>query len=165
MKLNKQNFLELNLEHKEYMMSTVEKLLGSNEQYVWAISPEDTVFDAIKKMNEKSVGALPVIFNDKLVGIISERDYARKVILENRSSKETKVKEIMTERVFHTFTSQKIEECMAVMSEHHIRHLPVVTDEKVTAMISIGDVVKYIISDQKFKIEQLEHTISWGESY
>ena len=146
-------------------MSTVEKLLGSNEQEVWTISPDDTVFEAIKKMNEKSVGALPVVLNNQLVGIISERDYARKVILENRSSKETKVKDIMTERVFHTFLSQKIEECMAVMTEHHIRHLPVVADKKLTGMISIGDVVKYIISDQKFKIEQLEHTLSWGESY
>ena len=146
-------------------MSTVEKLLGSDEQEVWTISPEDTVFEAIKKMNEKSVGALPVVLGDKLVGIISERDYARKVILENRSSKETKVKDIMTEKVFHTFSSQKIEECMAVMTEHHIRHLPVVNNEKLTGMISIGDVVKYVISDQQFKIEQLEHTISWSESY
>lgn len=116
-------------------------------------------------MNEKSVGALPVVLDDKLVGILSERDYARKVILEDRSSKETQVKEIMTKRVFHTSPEQKVEECMAVMTEHHIRHLPVITDGKLSGMISVGDVVKYIISDQKFKIEQLEQTISWGESY
>jgi len=146
-------------------MNTIEKLLGSGNSEVWTISSEDSVFDAIKKMNEKSVGALPVVENEKLVGIISERDYARKVILENRSSKETLVKEIMTSRVFHIFPSHKVEECMALMTEHHIRHLPVITDGKLSGMISVGDVVKFIISDQQFKIEQLEHTISWGESY
>lgn len=146
-------------------MSTVEKLLGTEKKFVWAANPDDTVFDAIKLMNEKSVGALAVVLNDKLIGIISERDYARKVILEGRSSKETKVKEIMTTRVFHTFPEQKIEECMAIMTEHHIRHLPVMNGEKLSGMISVGDVVKYVISDQKFKIEQLENTISWGESY
>ena len=146
-------------------MSTVEKLLGSDKQEVWTVSPEASVFDAIKMMNDKAVGALPVVLNDKLIGIISERDYARKVILENRNSTDTKVKDIMTSRVFHTFSRQKIEECMVVMTEHHIRHLPVVDDEKLSGMISIGDVVKYVISDQKFKIEQLENTITWGESY
>lgn len=146
-------------------MNIIEKLHGIQENKIWTISPEDSVFDAIKKMNEKSVGALPVVLNDMLVGIISERDYARKVILEDRSSKETKVKDIMTAQVFHILPSQKVEECMAIMTEHHIRHLPVVKDEKLCGMISVGDVVKYIISDQKFKIEQLEHTISWEESY
>ena len=146
-------------------MNTIEKLLSSGNSEVWTISPEDSVFDAIKIMNEKSVGALPVIENEKLIGIISERDYARKVILENRSSKSTLVKEIMTTRVFHILPSQKVEECMALMTEHHIRHLPVITDGKLSGMISVGDVVKFIISDQQFKIEQLEHTISWSESY
>lgn len=146
-------------------MSTVEKLLGTEKKDVWAVNPDDTVFDAIKLMNEKSVGALAVVLNDKLIGIISERDYARKVFLKGLRSKETKVKEIMTTRVFHTFPSQKIEECMAIMTEHHIRHLPVMNGEKLSGMISVGDVVKYVISDQKFKIEQLENTISWGESY
>lgn len=146
-------------------MNTIEKIIGSGDSEVWTISPEDSVFDAIKKMNDKSVGALPVVENDKLVGIISERDYARKVILENRHSKETLVKEIMTSRVFHIQRSDKIEECMALMTKHHIRHLPVVTDGKLSGMISVGDVVKFIISDQKFKIEQLESNISWGESY
>lgn len=146
-------------------MSTIEKLIETKGTELWTISPEDSVFDAIKEMNEHSIGALPVTLEGKLVGIISERDYARKVILKDRSSKETKVKEIMTTRVFHTFPRQKIEECMVVMSEHHIRHLPVMENEKLIAMISIGDVVKDIISEQQFKIEQLEHTISWGESY
>lgn len=146
-------------------MSTIEKLLDDKGSEVWSISPDDSVFDAIKIMNEKSVGALPVVSNEKLIGIISERDYARKIILENRGSKETKVKEIMTTRVFHTFPEQKIEECMAVMTEHRIRHLPVITQGKLSGMISLGDVVKEVISEQKFKIEQLEHTISWEESY
>lgn len=146
-------------------MNTIEKLMSSKKTEVWTVSPDSSVFDAIKKMNEKSVGALPVVENEKLVGIISERDYARKVILENRSSKETLVKEIMTNRVFHVLPDNKVEECMALMTEHHIRHLPVLTDGRLSGMISVGDVVKYIISDQKLKIEQLEKDISWGESY
>ena len=146
-------------------MNTIEKLINLNDSEVWVVAPEDTVFDAIKKMNDKSVGALPVIEKDELIGIISERDYARKVILENRSSKGTLVKEIMTSKVFHVSPNHKVEECMVLMTKHHIRHLPVVTDGKLCGMISVGDVVKFIISDQKFKIEQLEHTISWGESY
>ncbi len=146
-------------------MNTIDKILSNKNNEVWSVSPEDSVFDAIKKMNEKSVGALPVVSNDKLVGIISERDYTRKVILEGRTSKETKVKDIMTGKVFHTFPDQNIEECMAIMTKYHIRHLPVITNGKLSGMISVGDIVKYIISDQKFKIEQLEHNISWGESY
>ena len=146
-------------------MNTIEKLIDLNTTEVWTISTGDSVFDAIKKMSEKSVGALPVVENDRLVGIISERDYARKVILKNRNSKDTLVKDIMTDRVFHVLPSQKIEECMSLMTEHHIRHLPVVNENKLCGMISVGDVVKFIISDQKFKIEQLENNISWGESY
>lgn len=146
-------------------MSTISKLIDAKQNDLWVVSPEDTVFDAIKKMNEKSVGALPVVDDDKLVGILSERDYTRKVILEGRTSKETKVKDIMTSEVFHATPEQKIEECMVVMTQHHIRHLPVVSEGKLSGMISVGDVVKYIISDQKFKIEQLEKNISWGESY
>lgn len=146
-------------------MNTIEKLIDPDNSSIWTTSPENSVFDAIKKMNEKSVGALPVVENEKLVGIISERDYARKVILENRSSKETLVKDIMTSEVIHVSPSHKIEECMVLMTKHHIRHLPVVIDEKLSAMVSVGDVVKFIISDQKFKIEQLENNISWGESY
>lgn len=146
-------------------MNIIEILLGEQSSQVWTVSPEDSVFDAIKIMNEKSVGALPVVLNGKLVGMLSERDYARKVILMNRTSKETKVKDIMTARVFHIVPNQKVEECMAIMTEHHIRHLPVVDGEKLIGIVSVGDVVKHIISDQKFKIEQLEHTITWSESY
>ena len=146
-------------------MDTIEKLLSEKGNTIWTVSPEDSVFDAIKKMSSKSVGALPVVVDEKLIGIISERDYTRKVILEGRTSKETKVKDIMTSKVFHTSPQQKVEECMAVMTQHHIRHLPVIDGGELVGMISVGDVVKYVISDQKFKIEQLEQTISWGESY
>ena len=146
-------------------MSTIEKLIGNKGKDVWTVSPDDSVFEAIKKMDRHSVGALPVVLDDKLVGIFSERDYARKVILKDRSSKTTQVIEIMTTRVFHTTPQQKIEECMAIMSEHHIRHLPVLEDEKLVGIISIGDVVKDIISEQQFKIEQLENTITWSETY
>lgn len=146
-------------------MATIEKIISAKGSDVWKISPNETVYEAITMMNEKKVGALPVVENDKLVGIISERDYTRKVILEGRTSKETQVKDIMTEKVFYTTATQEVEECMAVMTEHHIRHLPIITDGKLDGMISIGDVVKYVISDQKFKIEQLENSISWGESY
>lgn len=146
-------------------MAAIEKILSHKGRDVWSISPGETVFNAIKEMDSKGVGALPVVLDDKLVGIISERDYARKVILKDRSSKETLVKEIMSTRVFHTFPKQEIVECMAVMTEHRIRHLPVVLDGKLVGMISLGDVVKEIISEQQFKIEQLEHTLSWEESY
>lgn len=146
-------------------MSTIEKLVSTKGENIWIISPDDSVYAAIKLMNERQVGALPVVVDEKLVGIISERDYARKVILQNRTSQDTLVKDIMTERVYHVKPTQKIDECMAIMSEYHIRHLPIVSQGKLCGMIAIGDVVKYIISDQKFKIEQLENTLSWGESY
>jgi CBS domain-containing protein len=100
-----------------------------------------------------------------MIGIISERDYARKVILKNRSSKETSVKEIMTRQVYFTFPEQDIEECLAIMTRHHVRHLPVLQNGEIVGMISIGDVVREIISEQQFMIEQLEHTISWEETY
>lgn len=145
-------------------MNTIDKIIDSN-MTVWTIEPEDTVFNAIKMMNDKSIGALPVVKDSKLVGIISERDYARKVILEDRRSKDTRVQEIMTANVLSVSPGQKIEECMAIMTKHHIRHLPVVKDNQLTGMISVSDVVKFIISDQKSTIEQLEKDISWGESY
>ena len=116
-------------------------------------------------MDEKGIGALAVTHNDNLVGILSERDYARKVILKGRSSKETSVDEIMTRDVLYTYPEQDIEDCMVMMSEHHIRHMPVMHNKVLVGMISLGDVVKQIIKDQKIKIEHLEQTITWGESY
>lgn len=146
-------------------MITVEKMLQDKGNSIWSIGPDETVYAAIEKMDEKSVGALAVTLDDELIGILSERDYARKIVLKDRSSKTTKVKEIMTKRVFHTFPEQTIEECMAIMTNHHIRHLPVLSNNRLVGIISLGDVVKEIISEQQFKIEQLENTISWGESY
>lgn len=143
----------------------IQNILSQKSREVWSIQPNDLVFDAIRMMDEKKVGALVVLEEGKLVGIVSERDYARKVILRERSSKETKVSEIMTNKVFYATEAKSLDECMATMTEHHIRHLPVVKDEKVIGMISIGDVVQQIIAEQKDKIESLEHSLSWGETY
>jgi CBS domain-containing protein len=106
-----------------------------------------------------------VLLNDELIGIMSERDYARKVVLKGLSSRETPVKDIMTRRVFHTAPEQSVDECMAVMTKNRIRHLPVMQDNRVIGMISIGDVVKDIIAEQQDKIEHLEQSITWSESY
>jgi len=116
-------------------------------------------------MDDKGVGALAVVSKGQLAGIISERDYARKVILKGRSSRETLVKEIMTTHVYHTIPEDEVESCMLVMTKHHIRHLPVLDDKVLVGMISLGDVVKEIIKQQQDKIKQLEHTVTWQESY
>jgi CBS domain-containing protein len=141
-------------------MQTVKELLDAKGHQVWSIAPDASVFEAIQLMAEKEVGALLVMETDKLVGIISERDYARKVILKGRSSQETPIQEIMTTRVMYAHPDQQIEECMALMTEKRIRHLPVLEGERVLGMISIGDLVKTIIAEQQFMIEQLEHYIS-----
>jgi len=146
-------------------MATVETLLENKDRRVWSISPQSSVYDAIALMDEKGIGALAVTFNDNLVGILSERDYARKVVLKGRSSKETSVDEIMTRDVHYTVPGQHIEDCLVMMSEYHIRHLPVLRNEILIGMISLGDVVKEIIKQQSIKIKHLEQTISWGESY
>lgn len=146
-------------------MATVETLLSSKEQGIWSISPANSVYEAIQVMDEKGIGALAVTHNDDLVGILSERDYARKVVLKGRSSRDTSVDEIMTRDVLYTFPEQDIEDCMVMMSEQHIRHMPVIQNEVLIGMISLGDVVKQIIKDQKIKIEHLEQTITWSESY
>lgn len=146
-------------------MISVGKLLESKGNALWVVHPDDSVFDAIKLMDEKGAGALVVVADDALVGIISERDYARKVILKGRQSKETKVKEIMSRQVYHTFPEQDVEACLAVMTKYHIRHLPVLTDKKLVGMITMGDVVKEVLLEQKQEIEHLEHYISWEESF
>jgi CBS domain-containing protein len=124
------------------------------------MAPDAKVYDALKLMADKNVGAVLVMDADCLVGILSERDYARKVILHGKSSKETPVREIMTGRVVYVRPEQTTEECMALMTDKRVRHLPVLEDEKVIGVISIGDVVKSIISEQGFIIEQLERYIS-----
>lgn len=140
-------------------MRTVAELLDNKGHEIWAIAPEQSVFAAIKLMADKGVGALVVVDNDKLVGIVSERDYARKVILANRQAETTHVREIMTTRVTYVGPDESIEECMAIMTDQRIRHLPILADEKLVGIISIGDLVKTIIAEQQFVIMQLEHYI------
>ena len=141
---------------------TLRQLLQSKGGAAWSVPSTSTVFDALQSMAEKNVGALLVIDNEKLVGIISERDYARKVALKGKSSKETPVKEIMTEKVVYVRPDESIEECVAVMTEKHIRHLPVIDAGVLIGVISIGDVVRAVIAEQKFIIAQLENYISGG---
>lgn len=143
-------------------MKTVKDMLLTKEAGVLSISPETTVFAAIKLMSDKNVGALPVMDGEKLVGILSERDYARKVILEGRSSKETLAKDIMTEKVLCIRPDNTNEECMAIMTEKFLRHLPVIEKDRVIGMISIGDVVKAIISEQHYTISNLQNYIMQG---
>ena len=141
-------------------MNKVSELLDNKGDEVWSIGPDASVFDAIKLMADKGVGALMVMEGTKVVGVISERDYARKVILMGHSSRETQIKDIMTTRVVYARPDQSVEECMALMTDKHIRHLPIMEGEKLVGVISIGDLVKSIIAEQKFTIEQLEKYIS-----
>ena len=141
-------------------MASIKQVLQGKGHDVFSIGPEASVLDAIAMMAEKEVGALAVTEADKLVGVVTERDYARKVVLQGRSSDSTKVKDIMTSRVAYTRPDQSVEECMAVMTDKRIRHLPVMDGEKLLGMISIGDLVKSIIEEQKDVIQQLEQYIS-----
>ena len=141
-------------------MKRVKDILETKGHDVWCIEPSAWVYDAMKLMADRGVGALLVMEGPKLVGIISERDYARKIILQGRASRSTEVREIMTSRVVYTEPERNIEECMALMTEKRIRHLPVVEAGQVCGVISIGDLVKAIIAEQKFIIEQLERYIS-----
>lgn len=141
-------------------MKTVRDLLQVKGYDVWAVAPDAWVYDALALMAERNVGAVLVIENDRLVGIVSERDYARKVILRGKFSKSTPVKEIMTERVLCVSPEQTVQECMALMTDKHVRHLPVFQDERLIGVVSIGDVVKAIISEQEFTIELLENYIT-----
>ena len=141
-------------------MKIVAEILRSKpEQAVHTITPSASVFDAVKLMAEKSIGALLVMEDLKIDGIITERDYARKIVLMGRSSKETPVRDIMTSPVMYVRPDQTNEECMALMTDNRVRHLPVIDNGKLIGLISIGDLVKDIISEQKFIIDQLEHYI------
>ena len=140
-------------------MKTVKEILEAKSHKLLSISPQASVLDALKLMAERDVGALVVLEGEGLAGIFSERDYARKVILHGKSSKATPVSEIMTHKVVCVRPEQSVEECMALMTDKRIRHLPVLDDQKVIGVISIGDVVKELISEQRFVIEQLEHYI------
>jgi len=141
-------------------MKTVRDILAVKGRDVWTVDLDATVFEALSRMAEKEVGALMVMDGPRLVGIISERDYARKIVLLGRTSPTTLVNEIMTSHVVYTHLEQSIEECMALVTEKRIRHLPVIDEGKLVGVISIGDLVKSIISDQKFIIEQLVRYIT-----
>ena len=143
-------------------MNNVAEIIKLKGNEVFTISPNITVFDALKILAEKNIGALVVTKNEKVVGIFSERDYARKIILKGKSSIVTTVNELMTTNVLYVSQTNTIDECMDLMSENHIRHLPVIEDEKLIAVISIGDVVKHIIKHQKFQIRELEKYIKGG---
>ena len=141
-------------------MSSVRGILRAKGDSVWSVGPDDSVFDALRMMADKGVGALLVLDGDRVAGIFSERDYARKGILEGRASKDTPVREIMTERVVYVTPGQTLEECLALMTDKRIRHLPVMEDDRLIGVVSIGDLVKGIIDEQKFLIEQLEYYVS-----
>ncbi len=140
-------------------MHTVKDLLDAKGRSIWTVHPDNWVYDAIALMADKEVGALMVVENEIPVGLISERDYARKVILKDRSSRATRVNEIMTANVVYAREHQTVQECMAVMTARRVRHLPVLRRSRLAGMVSIGDLVKTIIADQQFTIEQLEHYI------
>jgi CBS domain-containing protein len=142
------------------IMTTVRIVLNAKDKNIWSIAPDATVFDAIKIMAEKNIGALLVMKNEKVVGIFSERDYARKIVLKGESSHTTAVKDVMTSGVFSVNPEQSIDECMALMTNKHVRHLPVIENGNLIGLISIGDVVKAIISEHEYTIKQLENYIT-----
>ena len=142
-------------------MKLVKHLLDAKGRNVISISPDASVFDAIKRMADESIGSLVVLDeSDKLIGIVTERDYARKVIVKGRSSHDTRVAEIMTADVMTASSDHTVKSCMELMTEKKVRHLPVVENDQVVAMVSIGDLVQAIIADQQEEIEHLEHYIS-----
>ena len=140
-------------------MRTVQQLLDEKGHDIQSVHPDESVYDAIQKLANANIGALIVVEDDRPVGIFTERDYARNVVLKGKSSPTTPVRDIMTTRVIFVKPEQTVEDCMAIMTDKHIRHLPVLDGEKLVGMISIGDLVKSIIADQKFTIEQLEQFI------
>jgi CBS domain-containing protein len=145
----------------KFQMATVSQILQSKpDQVVHSVSPETSVFDAITLMADRNIGALLVTQDAKVVGICTERDYARKIALEGLSSRETPVGDIMTNRVMYVRPNQSVEECMALMTDNRLRHLPVMENGNVVGLISIGDLVNAVVTEQKFTINQLVHYIS-----
>ncbi len=145
-------------------MTTVRQLLDQEGGKIWSINPDATVFDAVAKMAEKDIGSLVVMDGDELVGLITERHYARNVVLKGKTSPATPVRDIMEKDVFVVPLERSVEQCMALMTDKRVRHLPVVDGEKLIGIISIGDLVKSIIGDQQFIIGQLEHYIRGARS-
>ena len=142
-------------------MHTIGQLLESKGKDIWSIAPHATVFEALEIMAEKNVGVLLVIDDGEVVGIFSERDYARKVILKGKSSKDTSVGDLMTKEVLYVNPQNTLQECMALMTTKHIRHMPVfVENNQLIGVVTLGDVVKHIISDQEFTIRELEKYIT-----
>ena len=141
-------------------MKLVNQLLRAKGSDVWSVTPDTTVFDALQLMADRKIGALPVLVEGCLVGVFSERDYARKVILEGKSSKDTPVGDIMSSKIVSVAPDQSTELCMGLMTEERVRHLPVVDGANVIGIISIGDVVKALIADREDVIEQLEQYIN-----
>lgn len=142
------------------VMKTVAQILRTKGHEVLSVSPEISVFEALRVMAEKNVGALLVVEGERLTGVFSERDYARKVILKGKASRETPVREIMTSHVLYVRPEQTVDDCMALMTDKRVRHLPVLDEERLVGVISIGDVVKAIITEQEFIIEQLQNYIT-----
>ena len=146
-----------------HVRRTVRQLLNEKGYAVWSVHPDATVFEALEEMADKNVGSLVVVDGDEVVGIFSERDYARKVILHGHASKDLKVRAIMTERLVTVGPEQTLNDCMHLMTQHRVRHLPVLEDGRQLGVISIGDVVKAVMTEQEFLIDQLQSYIG-GQS-
>jgi CBS domain-containing protein len=143
-------------------MKNVRELLDQKGGAIWSVKPDDTVFSTLQLMAEKEIGAVLVCEGGRLLGIFSERDYARQVILKGKASRDTPVRDVMTSRVTYVRLEQTVEDCMALMTDKRIRHLPVIEEGKVIGILSIGDIVKAVISEKQFIIEQLENYITSG---
>ncbi len=141
---------------------SIEVILNQKSRQIWSVAPDATVYDAVALMAEKNIGALVVVENGSLVGVISERDYTRKVMLRGKRSRETLVREIMTTQLTTVDPKQSVDDCLRFMTEKRIRHLPVVKDGEICGVISIGDLVKHVISAQSATLDQLERYISGG---
>ncbi len=142
------------------MQRTVAGILGDKPPEIVGVAPDDTVYEALRRMADHNIGAVVVLDGDRLVGIMSERDYARKVILMDRGSKETRVEDIMTSEVFTISPQTTVSECMQLMTDHRIRHLPVMDGDRLVGIVSIGDIVKAVIAEQQDLIDQLERYIT-----
>ncbi|MDG2303167.1 MAG: CBS domain-containing protein [Candidatus Binatia bacterium] len=143
-------------------MKTVQELLQSKGNDIWSVSPEDSVFAALELMAEKGIGAVLVLEGSDVAGILSERDYARQVVLKGKASRDTPVREIMTTELFVVTPQKTVEECMALMTQRRVRHLPVLVGDRLDGLLSIGDIVKAVISEKQDQIEQLETYINQG---